>query len=77
GIPLVFSAHWSIGDRYRYYKAWRFLSFTPVTGADYEVVVTDDVKIPMAVTIARLQVDDGKIVRTPVEVTPLRICGTS
>ncbi|MCA7973049.1 hypothetical protein LGM42_24595 [Burkholderia sp. AU39826] len=77
GIPLVFSAHWSIGDRYRYYKAWRFLSFTPVTGADYEVVVTDDVKIPMSVTIARLQVDDGKIVRTPVEVTPPRICGTS
>jgi hypothetical protein len=77
GAPLVFSAHWSNGDGFRYYKSWRFLSFTPATGADYEVVLTDDFKIPMRVSVAQLKVQDGKVERTPVEMKPLQVCGTT
>lgn len=77
GTPLVFSAHWSNGDGFRYYTSWRFLSFTPEAGADYEVVLTDDFKVPMRVNVAQLKVEDGRVERTPVEVRPLHICGTT
>lgn len=77
GTPLVFSAHWSNGDGFRSYASWRFLSFTPVPGADYEVVVTDDFKVPMRVAIAQLKVEDGKVERAPVEARPLPICGAA
>lgn len=73
--PLVFSAHWNGRDGVLYYKSWRFLSFTPMAGADYEVVVTEDLGIPMRVSVSRLTVDDGKVERTPVEMKLLHICG--
>lgn len=75
GIPLVFSAHWSNGDGFRYYKSWRFISFTPAPGEDYEVVVTEDLKIPMQVSVVQLKVEDGIVARTPVDLTFLPICG--
>jgi hypothetical protein len=77
GTPLVFSTRWTNGDGFRYHVATTFLSFTPATGADYEVVVTGNLRTSMRVSIAQLKVEDGKIERTPVDVKPLRICGTT
>ena len=51
------------------------MSFTPATGADYEVVVTDDFDIPMRVSVDERKIEDGKVERVPVDAMPLRICG--
>lgn len=77
GEPLVFGPQWGNSDGFRYYQAWRFASFTPDSGADYEVVVSDDFKQPMTLSVARLQAVDGHVDRVPVTVATLKQCGST
>lgn len=77
GEPLVFGPQWSTSDGIRYYRAWRFASFTPDSGADYEVVIGDGFKQPMTLSVVRLQVVDGHVDRVPVTAATLKQCGST
>ncbi|WP_131799922.1 hypothetical protein [Paraburkholderia ginsengiterrae] len=50
--------------------------FVPQTGKDYELKVVVALKKPMQLVVDELQVFEGNIVRAPVTMNKVHLCGT-
>jgi hypothetical protein len=76
GTPLDFGVSWFGGDQFVTYRGNGIGEFVPETGKDYELKVVVAPKKPMQLVVEELQVSDGNIVRVPVTMNKVHLCGT-
>ncbi|WP_344676424.1 hypothetical protein [Paraburkholderia graminis] len=76
GTPIDFGVSWFGGDQFVTYRGNGIGEFVPETGKDYELRVVVAPKKPMHLLVEELQVSDGNIVRVPVTMNEVHLCGT-